>query len=296
MELRTLRYFLAAAREENLTRAASVLHISQPALSYQIAELEQELGKPLFHRQGKTIALNDDGRLFLSRAQEILALADRTVAEMQEDESTVSGDIRIGAAESRGMHDIAEVIASVRKKHPDIRWHLYNGNLDDVYNRLNQGMLDFAVMIEPFSFENCETIALPAADRMGIVVRKDHPLAGKKTVTSEDLVNLPMMISSRAAMTPDYYAKLFSLGADQLNIIGTGNLVFNMAILAEHGIGAVFTLDGLVRTDEESVLAFLPFEPAIQLHLVFAWKQYRPLSKAASVFLREVRRSFSREN
>ncbi|MBR3311145.1 MAG: LysR family transcriptional regulator [Solobacterium sp.] len=290
MEFRSLRYFAAVAKELNMTSAAAVLNVSQPALSYQIAELEKEMGCLLFERAGRKLRLTAKGETLLHRAEEILELADRIPYELSESDETISGDVFIGAAESPGMHMIADAIYSLRQKYPDIRFHFYSGNLDDVYERVRSGILDFAVMLEPFSFDHCETITLPYSDRLGFLLRRDHPLASKSKITSNDLIGLPLLLSSRPSLSYEYYAQLFSISQDLLNVAGTGNLIYNKSILAEHGIGAAFSLEGLVHCDDSSPLVFLPFEPELRVRLVFAWKQYRPLSRASAAFLEEIKK------
>ncbi|MBR4162425.1 MAG: LysR family transcriptional regulator [Solobacterium sp.] len=295
MELRSLRYFMAIAKEQNMTNAASVLHISQPALSYQIAELEKEAGCLLFERTGRKMVLTEEGIKLLSRAERILELADKITDDLQDTGNEIKGDVYIGAAESPRIHLIAEAIASLQKQYPDIRYHFYSGNLDDVYGRLSRGDLDFAVMIEPFGFESCETIFLPEGDTEGVLIRKDHPLAGHQAITAEDLKDLPLLINSRSNFTIEDFARHFSIPAEQLKIAGSGNLVYNKAILAEHGIGAAVTLKDLVSCDENSQLVFLPFDPPIEKQLVFAWKKYRPLSSAAAALLREVQEQIRKQ-
>ena len=289
MELSTLRYFLAVAREENMTNAAASLHISQPALSYQMARLEEELGKQLFIRTNRNMELTEDGMFLLSRAEEIISLADQTYREIQNEPDEIRGDVYIGAAESKAIHFIAEVIAEIRKKYPHIIFHFYSGNYDDVYSRISHGSLDFAIMIEPFPFQNLEKIELPSKDRTGIIIPKDHPLAGRKCIRAEDLRNLPLIMAMRSYMNKADYADQFDIPESELNIAATGNLIYNLAILAEHRIGAILSLEGLVHTGDDSELVFIPFEPKIERTLVLTWKQNRPLNRAAEVFLNTMR-------
>ena len=293
MELRTLRYFLAVAAEENMTAAAISLHISQPALSYQIAELEKELGKQLFVRSGRKMILTDEGMFLRSRAEEIIDLADRTGAELGEGTAEVHGDIYIGAAESLSLHMLAAVIADFRKEYPHVVFHFHSGTMDDVYEKLNRGTIDFAVVVEPFSPDGCEVTALPSADRMGIVIRKDHPLAGKKAVSASDLYDLPLILTTRRNLSEKQYAEMIGIPPEHFNVSATGNLIFNLAILAEHEIGVIITLEGLISSHESSLLTFVPLDPPLTRRLVFACKQYRPLSRAARLFHEKVKESFS---
>ncbi|MDO4521281.1 MAG: LysR family transcriptional regulator [Erysipelotrichaceae bacterium] len=293
MELRTLRYFLAVAAEENMTAAANSLHISQPALSYQIAELEKELGKQLFLRSGRKMILTEEGMFLRSRAEEIIDLADRTGAQLSEGTSEVHGDIYIGAAESLSLHSLALVIADFRKEYPHVVFHFHSGTMDDVYERLNRGAIDFAVVVEPFSPDGCEVTAMPSADRMGIVIRKDHPLAAKKTVSASDLYDLPLILTTRRNMNEKQVAEMIGIPPEHFNVSATGNLIFNLAILAEHEIGAILTLEGLISTHESSLLTFVPLDPPVTRRLVFACKQYRPMSRAARLFYEKVKENFS---
>ncbi len=293
MELRTLRYFLAVAQEENMTAAANSLHVSQPALSYQIAELEKETGKQLFIRSGRKMILTEDGMFLRSRAEEIIALTDKTGAELSSGTAEVHGDIYIGAAESLSLHDLAALIADFRQEYPHVVFHFYSGTIDDVYEKLNRGTIDFAVVVEPFSLEGCEEIVMPSADRMGVVIRKDHPLAKKKTVSAKDLYDLPLILTPRRNMSVKQYAELLGIPAEHLNVSATGNLIFNLAILAEHGIGTILTLEGLISEHENSLLTFVPLKPVISRRLVFVCKQYRPMSRAVSLFFEMVKKRFS---
>ncbi len=290
MELNTLRYFLAVAKEENMTSAAGSLHISQPALSYQIARLEEETGKSLFIRTNRRMTLTEEGMFLKSRAEEIISLCDETLKDMQNESEDIYGDIYIGAAESRSLTLLAEVIQEIRNSYPHIVFHFYSGNYDDVYARMNHGSIDFAVMVEPFGFQNIEKIYFPLKDRVGIYIHHDHPLAKKTSVTSEDLNDLPLLLTVRSYMTPEDYSEEFHIPLERLNIAATGNLIYNMSLLAEQKTGAVLSLEGLVHTGENSPLVFLPYEPVIERRLVFAWKQYRPLSRACEVFLEAFRR------
>ena len=293
MEIRTLRYFLAVAAEENMTAAANSLHISQPALSYQISELEKELGKQLFTRSGRKMILTEDGMFLRSRAEEIISLSDRTASEISGGRGEVHGDIWIGAAESLSLHDLAEIIADFRKEYPHVVFHFHSGTMDDVYEKLNRGTIDFAAVVEPFEPEGCEVFLMPSADRMGIVIRKDHPLAKKETVSASDLYNLPLILTTRANMNIRQYSEMLGIPLERLSVSATGNLIFNLAILAEHDIGAILTLEGLISDHETSLLTFVPLDPPVSRRLVFVRKEYRPLNRAAGLFYERVKKSFS---
>lgn len=293
MDIRTLRYFLAVAAEENMTAAANSLHISQPALSYQISELEKELGKQLFVRSGRKMTLTEEGMFLRARAQEIVELSDRTSSEISSGGGDIHGGIYIGAAESLSLHGLAEIIADFRKEYPHVVFHFYSGTMDDVYEKLNRGTIDFAAVVEPFEPEGCEVMVMPGGDRMGIVIRKDHPLAKKQTVSASDLYDLSLILTTRANMNIRQYGEMLGIPMEHLHVSATGNLIFNMAILAEHEVGAILTLEGLISDHETSALTFVPLDPPVNRRLVFVRKEYRPLNRAAGLFYERVKKSFS---
>ena len=195
MELRVLRYFLAVAREESISGAAQFLHLTQPTLSRQLMELEEELGKQLFVRGNRRVTLTEDGVLFRKRADEILALVDKATMEMTADEENIAGDIYIGAGETDAMRLIAREAKKLRARYPQIRYHLHSGNAEDVSERLDKGLLDFGLLIEPVDLKKYDYLRLPAADTWGVLMRRDHPLAAKELVSPGDLVKLPLLVS-----------------------------------------------------------------------------------------------------
>ena len=197
MELRLLRYFLAVARENSFTRAAKYLHITQPTLSRQLMDLEEELGQKLLNRETHYITLTPEGMLLRKRAEEILAMVQKTEAEFNSIGENIAGDIYIGGGESEAMNLVADAIAELHEAYPDIRYHIYTGVAGDVMERLDNGLLDFGVLLQPVDIARYDSVALPAKDKWGVLMRRDNPLAGKDSVTPEDLKELPLICSRR---------------------------------------------------------------------------------------------------
>ena len=294
MEIRVLRYFLAVAREGNIT-AANFLHLTQPTLSRQIKDLEEELGVQLLVRKSHNVSLTPDGMRLRKRAEEIVSMVDKTEAEFTSAENTVSGDIYIGGGETRAMHEIAEIIKELRESYPDIHFHLYSGNAD-VTERLDKGLLDFGVLIQPADISKYNYFNLYEKDIWGVIMRKDSPLARKEHIKKEDLLDLPL-ICSRQAISPHQTGNAFSdwFGEDfeKLDIVTTFNLVYNAAILVDAGIGYAITLDNLSDTSEDSNLCFRPLEPRLESGLNIKWKKYQVFSPAAELFLNKITERFS---
>lgn len=295
MEIRVLRYFLAVARTGNITAAANLLHLTQPTLSRQIKDMEKELGVQLLVRKSHNVNLTADGIRFRKRAEEIISMVDKTEAEFTSMENTVSGDIYIGGGETRVMREIAQIIKELRKSYPDIHFHLYSGNAADVTERLDKGLLDFGILIQPADISKYNYINLYERDIWGVIMRKDSPLAKKEYIKKEDLLNLPL-ICSRQAISPHQTGNKFSdwFGEDfeKLNIVATFNLVYNAAILAEAGIGYAISLDNLTDTSKDSSLCFRPLEPQLESSLNIVWKKHQVFSPAAQLFLEKITARF----
>lgn len=296
MELRVLRYFLAVAREGSITAAADSLHVTQPTLSRQLKDLEQALGKKLFIRSSHSIILTDEGLILRQRAEEIVNMVSKLEAEFTAMEDTVSGDVYIGGGETKVMKQIASVVKEVQLKYPNIRYHLYSGNEEDVTDRLDKGLLDFCLLIQPADLSKYNYINIPDKDVWGVVMRKDSPLAVKATIQSADLLNVPL-ICSRQAIQQSYskneFADWFGEDFEKLNVVTTYNLAFNAAIMVEEGIGYAITLDKIVNTSSDSNLCFRPLNPKLESGLNIVWKKHHVFSTAASVFLQDIQTKFS---
>ena len=298
MELRVLRYFLAVAREGNITGAANFLHLTQPTLSRQIKDLEEELGCQLLVRKSHRVVLTPEGMRLRKRAEEIISMVDKTEAEFLARENAVSGDIYIGGGETQAIRQIAEIIRELQEDYPDIHYHLYSGNAEDVTERLDKGLLDFGILIQPADISKYDYINLPSRDRWGVIMRKDSPMAAKESIRKEDLLDVPL-ICSRQVMTQrrteNEFADWFGDDFDRLHVVTTFNLVYNAAIMVEAGIGYAVTLDKLAHTSEDSPLCFRPLMPPLESGMNVIWKKYQVFSPAAELFLERMNEAFGRE-
>nr|WP_249315521.1 LysR family transcriptional regulator [Bacillus sp. FJAT-49711] len=291
-----MRYFLTVAREGSITKAADFLHVTQPTLSRQVKDLEQELGKKLFIRSSHSIILTDEGMLLRKRAEEIIDMVDKLEAEFGSMEDTISGDIYIGGGETDAMKKIARVVKDLQLRYPNIKYHLYSGNEEDVTERLDKGFLDFVILIQPADLSKYNYINIPAKDVWGVVMRKDSPLALKDTIEAADLLKVPL-ICSRQAMKQTFskneFADWFGEDFDKLNVVTTYNLAYNAAIMVEEGIGYAITLDKIVNTSSDSNLCFKPLSPRLESSLNIVWKKHQVFSAAAEMFLTEIQEKFS---
>ncbi len=290
MELRHLRYFLAVAREGNMTRAAASLHVTQPTLSRQLADLEQELGSELFVRESRGVALTDSGMLLRKRAEEIVALADRTEREMLADDAQVEGDIWIGGGETRTMALIARAMTTLTRAHPNVQLRLHSGNAEDVIERVDKGLLDFGLIIGREPERRFESMELPARERWGILLRADDPLATRDALTSRDLAGRGLIISDQLADPTRRNERIEWIGAvPGARVVATYTLLYNASLLVEQGMGIALCLDGIVATGAGTPFAFVPTDLQPQTNTYLIWKRFVPLSRAAGAFLREMR-------
>ena len=258
MEIRVLRYFLAVAREESISGAADYLHLTQPTLSRQLMDLEEELGKKLFLRGSRKVTLTEDGLLLRKRAEEILDLVEKTQSEFHEtDQAGISGDIYIGGGETQAMRMVAQTARELQADHPQIRYHLYSGNAEDVSERLDKGLLDFGMMIRPFDIKKYDSVQLPATDTWGVLMRKDSPLAERDCIRPRDLWDVPLL-TSRQRMAQKELMEWLGKKPEELNLVSTYNLIYNASLMVEEGLGYAMTLAGLVNTAGDSVLCFRP--------------------------------------
>ena len=288
MELRVLRYFLAVAREENISAAADYLHLTQPTLSRQLMDLEEELGKKLFLRGNRKITLTEDGVLFRKRANEILELVEKTESEFRAADEAVAGDIYIGGGESEAMRLVAQTARALQRLHPGIRYHLYSGNADDVGERLDKGLLDFGILIEPFDRKKYDSLRLPHRDRWGVLMRRDSPLAALAEIRPKDLLDKPLL-HSRQSKVRDGMQAWFGRDMEELNIVGTYNLLYNASLMVEEGVGYALCLDQLINTTGDSRLCFRPLVNQVTAGMDLVWKKYQVFSKAAEKFLEAMR-------
>ncbi|MEB2264335.1 LysR family transcriptional regulator [Priestia megaterium] len=296
MEFRVLRYFLTVAREGNITRAADFLHVTQPTLSRQLKDLEQELDKKLFIRSSHSVILTDEGMLLRNRAEEIVNMMDKLEAEFSSMEETIGGDVYIGGGETEAMKHIARVAKDVQVRYPNIRYHLYSGNEEDITERLDKGLLDFGILIQPADISKYNYLNMPAKDVWGVVMKKDSSLAVKESIQAADLVNVPLICSRQAVkqtFSKNEFADWFGEDFHKLNIVTTYNLAYNAAIMVEEGVGYAITLDKIVNTSTTSNLCFRPLQPRLESGLNIVWKKHHVLSAAAAAFLKELQEEFA---
>lgn len=282
MELRVLKYFIEVAREQNITAAAERLYITQSTLSKQLMELEKELGKQLLVRGKRRTTLTDDGMFLFRRAQEIVELADRTEAAFKTTDDVITGDISIGCGETEGMNTVIAAMQRMNEAYPDVHFHLYSGNDEDVSERLLSGLIDFGLFVGSTDLDQYDYVRLSESDVWGLVVRKDHPLAQKPSVRPADLFSVPILCA-RQAISSNELAGWLGQDLSELNIRATYNLVHNAALMAKAGMGCVLTIDKLIPEGGE--LVFRPLEPTVRADLAFAWKKHQVFSKAAEKFL-----------
>ena len=296
MEIRVLRYFLAVAREESITAAANFLHLTQPTLSRQIHDLEEELGQKLLIRKSHRIALTPEGMLLRKRAEEILSMVDKTESEFRSLETTISGDVYIGSGETQAVRQIAGIIQRLQQDYPAIHYHMHSGNAQDITDRLDNGLLDFGLLIQPADITKYDSLVLPAKDVWGVIMRKDSPLAAKPFVQKEDLRTVPLLCSRQAILSQRHdnaFASWFGSEFEKLNIVCTYNLIYNAAIMVEEGIGYAVTLDNLANTSANSALCFRPLSPKLESGLNMVWKKYQVFSPAAEIFLQRLQEAFA---
>nr|WP_314466440.1 LysR family transcriptional regulator [uncultured Clostridium sp.] len=285
MEFRILRYFLAVAREESITGAAKALNITQPTLSKQLMELEDELGKQLLIRGNRRITLTDEGVLLRKRAQEIMELVNKTETEIGSVEEIINGVISIGGGETDAMRLVAKSVKKLQEKHPHIQLHLYSGNAEDVMERLDKGLLDFGIIIGTAHIQKYDYLRLPATDTWGLLMKKDSPLASIDSIRPENLIDIPLLCS-RQALAGNELSGWLREGSVNQNIVATYNLIYNAALMVEEGIGYALCLDKLVNTTSITGLCFKPLEPRLETSLYIVWKKYQVFSKASEKFLK----------
>lgn len=291
MEIRTLRYFLAVAREENMTKAAETLHLTQPTLSKALKSLEDELGKKLFTRHSFSIRLTEEGVLLRNRAEDLVSMADRIEKEFLSLDDITGGDLYLGLAESYQICFLARQIHTLKQTYPDLRYHITSGDTEQVAEKLDKGLLDFAVLAEIPDAGKYESLIFPEADIWGLVFPKSDPLAKKKAIHVDDLVGLPLFCSGQG------WEKDIPLWAkdkmDKLHLEGSFRLAYNASVFAREHLGYLLTFDRLVDTSPESGLIFRPLSPVLETKLYLVWKKYQAFSPIAERFLKQIQASLA---
>ena len=289
MEFRVLKYFLMVAREENITKAAALLHLTQPTLSRQLMQLEEELGVTLFHRSKHSIILTEDGMLLKRRAQEIVSLSDKTVQELSHKEDVLSGEIAIGCGETKNMLFLSEQIKKFRQKYPLVQFSIHSAIADDIKERIEKGVLDIGLLMEPVDVGKYEFIRMPQKEKWGILVRKDSELAAKESINPKDLTNVPLIMVKRE-LVKNELASWFGDYYEGLQIAATYNLILNAASMVERGVGVALCFDLGAAFYED--LCFIPLAPTLETGSVLVWKKNQTLGAATSQFMRFLRNAF----
>lgn len=287
MEIRVLRYFLEIAREGNMSRAAQTLYVSQPTLSKQMKELEQELGKKLFRRGSASVSLTDEGMLLRKRAEDILEMVEKTTDEFKALDDISGGEVKIGCAESHQIKYLARIIKSFKEKYPMFQYHLTSGNTEQVVERLDKGLIDFAVIVEPPNLSKYNYIEVPESNTWGLIMPKDSPLAKKDSICIDDLLGLDLIcsIQSMQADIPRWCGEK----ADMLNLSGTINLAYNGSVFVKEGLGYMLTFDKLADTSSESSLCFRPLTPPLDTKMYIIWKKYQVFSPISELLLEDIK-------
>lgn len=287
MELIQMKYFLAVAREESISKAADFLYITQPSLTRQIQKMEKEVGQPLFTR-GKKMRLTEAGQLLRRRAEEILSLYEKTERELICPQASIGGDVYIGGGETRAMKYLLDAAQKMREQFPNIKLHIHSGDIADVCEHIDKGLLDFGLVIEPADLSRYESLRLPYREVWGLLMEKTHPLAAKESISPQDLRGIPL-IQSRHSLLRSNVTEWYRSVSEELNVVATYNLIYNAALMTQSGIGCVLSIDGLVNTTGESKLCFRPLTPPVTAHVDVIWKKYQLFSQAAQIFLQFLR-------
>ncbi len=283
MEFRVLQYFLAVTREGNISAAAQSLNLSQPSLSRQLKDLEDELGAKLFIRGNRRIELTEEGLILRKRAGEIMQLVELTESEISEVKNNISGTLSIGAGESLSMHSITEVFRRLKENYPDIRLNVVSGDTEDLQDRLDRGLLDFALIFTDFDRNAYHHLTLEEKEIFGVIMRRDDALAEKEYITVKDLYDKPLIVSRANGLD------IFSGSqARKLQVAATYNLLYNASLMVEDGIGVAISFDGLVDTSENSSLCFRPLYPEISVSPSLIWKRHQKLSIISQLFIKQL--------
>lgn len=292
MDSRVLRYFLTVAQEENMTKAAKTLHTSQSNLSKQISALEDSLGLKLFERGGRKLLLTEEGLFLKKRAQKIIELTDRTEREMKTVGNSLSGTIHIGGAETSRMKLVGESVRSFTSRYPNVRFDFFSASTAELVQRLDEGLLDCAVLVAPVDMKKYNYLKFPESDRFGLLLHRENPLTRNREIRPEDIGNLPVWVA-RQQLESNRLSSWLGRDVESLNILATFNLITTPAMMIEMGIGMAFTFENLVRTEGTDLL-FLPLRPNVEADLYLVWKKHGPQTRVSEKFLKQVKKDFSK--
>ena len=290
MEIRVLQYFLSVAREQSILRAAESLHLSQPTLSTQIKNMEEELGKQLLIRGTKgsrKITLTEEGMLLKKRAEEILELVRKTESEITLSDSIIMGDIYIGTGETDAIRLLAKAAKELQNTYPGIHYHISSGNAEFVVEQLDKGLIDFRIVFGQVDQTRYNSLKMPTKDIWGVLMRRDSALAQKETIAPEDLWDKPLIISHQRNQGKELSAWM-KRDISKLNVVATYNLLFNASLLVDEGLGYAIGFDKIINITENSSLCFRPLQPNIEIEMSLVWKKYQIFTKAAEQFIKKI--------
>jgi len=287
MEIRTLRYFLAVAREENMTRAAEILHVTQPTLSKQLKSLEDELGKKLFTRHSFSIRLTDEGILLRDRAEDLVSMADKIEQEFVSLDDFTGGELYLGLAESYQIKYLAKIIKKLKSHYPNLHYHITSGDTEQIADKLDKGLLDFLVLAESPDPRKYEYIEFPESDKWGLIIPENDPLAQKKKIRPKDLIGLPLFASEQAWNNEikEWAGAVFP----EMKLEGSFRLAYNGSIFTKEGLGFLLTFDHLINTSPGSGLVFRPLAPVLETRLYIVWNRYQTFTPIAEKFLEQIK-------
>lgn len=288
MELRVINYYLTVAREGSITKAAEVLHVSQPNLSRQLKQLEEELGTTLFMRGNKEITLTNDGVLFQQRANEIISLVSKTTQEFAQHTGSIGGTIAIGCVESIASHMLAKVLRDFSEQHPLVRYDLYSADGDDIREKLDKGLIDVGLLLEPIETTKYNYFRLPYFEKWGLVVRRDDPLAQRESIVLEEVKKLPLILPRRLIVKNEISSWL-GIDEEQLHIFASHNLLTNASLLVEEKLGYAICVEGAHETRGSKNTCFIPFSPARTTGHVLAWRKTQIFNPATELFIQEIK-------
>lgn len=286
MEIRVLKYFLMVAREENITKAAALLHITQPTLSRQLMQLEEELGVKLFHRSKHSIILTEDGMLLKRRAQEMVSLSDKTVQELSHKDDMLSGEIAIGCGETRSMMFLSEQIRHFQQKYPLVQFNIHSAIADDIKERMEKGILDMGLLAEPVDINKYEFARMPQKEQWGILTRRDSELALKKHICPKDLTEVSLLMVKRD-LVKNELSSWFGEYYEQLHISATYNLIINATAMVRGRVGTALCFDLGIKYHDD--LCFVPLMPVLETGSVLVWKKNQAMSKISRHFLQTIK-------
>ena len=293
MDVRVLRYFLAVVREESISHAAEVLHITQPTLSRQLAQLEDELGVRLFDRGSRRIALTNEGLLLRRRAEEIVSLVDKTSRELAEQERQLDGCVTIGCGETSAVQLLAKLCQTFHERHPLVTFDLLTSSADFTLEQMDRGLIDVGLLLEPVDMEKYDFVRLPQREQWVVQLRPDDPLAKKTAISPDDLLGRPLIFPRRLGVQSEL-ASWFGDRYSSLQILLTSNLSTNSAVMVQNGLGCALSTEGALLSWASDRIALRPLDPPLYASSVMAWKRQQPFSPAVTRFIEHARQSFSR--